>query len=313
MPHVGHPLTGLAIGMATLPAVGEPRVRRVWLGACVLAACLPDLVAWKLRLAGLALPHNALSAPLPVAAASVLIVAWLRFGFGERRGAALLALPLATASHGLLDAINGGVPMLWPFSAVVLGADWLGLDAIEGWRRLAVEIALFAPLVAAAWLIGRRPRGAASAWRHPAQLVPLVPVAAFAVAQLLGRWEYQQGIDRLGGNEPEAAMAHFRAALRWQPLAHVDESLYYLADCHLRLGNDATAAAIYIRAAQADPRNPIMRFGLARVYLYAADPAYHRPDEGLRLMEQVHAESEPGPYREMVATVLARVRESQLP
>lgn len=95
--------------------------------------------------------------------------------FGRRRAREVAAYGAAYASHGLLDflttKIGGGVELLWPFSPDRLGLRLWGLSEVPsrlpaaevlGW--LAVEAALFAPLLAAALyarrLAAKKERGA---------------------------------------------------------------------------------------------------------------------------------------------------------
>lgn len=86
----------------------------------------------------------------------------LIFSLGLRRARDGAAYGLAFASHCLLDFLTtkegGGVELLWPFSADRLALRWTGLSELPSrlpatsiLKWLAVEFALFAPLLLAAW------------------------------------------------------------------------------------------------------------------------------------------------------------------
>ena len=82
----------------------------------------------------------------------------LVLSLGKRRVREAVAYGLAYASHGILDYLTtkegGGVELLWPFSSERFVFGWVGLSelpsrmpAIEVVKSLALEIALFAPLL----------------------------------------------------------------------------------------------------------------------------------------------------------------------
>ncbi len=86
---------------------------------------------------------------------------------GLRRARDAAAYGLAFASHCVLDFLTtkegGGVELLWPFSTDRLALRWAGLSelpsrlpplAILKW--LAVELALFTPLLLVVWYWRRR-------------------------------------------------------------------------------------------------------------------------------------------------------------
>jgi hypothetical protein len=148
MPHIGHLLTGAAIGAAT---AGEPRsrvLRNTWIGGAILLAAAPDVAEWLARLAGATFPHNALASIPIVTAASIVLFVGLRLGLRERRLLVFAAIS-ALASHTLLDTLDGGIPLWWPFSRKEIGPDWLGLGIERGAARLIREWLIFAPLAAA--------------------------------------------------------------------------------------------------------------------------------------------------------------------
>lgn len=85
---------------------------------------------------------------------------------GKQQLKKVLVYGLAFASHGVLDYVTSkqgsGVALLWPFSTARLKFGWLGLSEVpskltpvEIIEALAVEIALFTPLLLAIWLIRR--------------------------------------------------------------------------------------------------------------------------------------------------------------
>ena len=85
---------------------------------------------------------------------------------GKRQFRNAMAFGLAFASHGLLDFLTskngGGVELLWPFSQAKLILGWWGLSEVpskltrmEILESLALELALFSPLLLATFLLRR--------------------------------------------------------------------------------------------------------------------------------------------------------------
>ena len=166
MPAIGHALVGVAVGAATAHAPRSRVLRRAWLGLCVLLAMLPDVAEWTLAALGAALPHSAI-AGLPVAlGAAAACMLLTRCVLGDRWLVSITAA-VALLSHTLLDAVDGGIPLLWPFSPDVIGATWITPAGAETGARLARELALFVPiaiagLAAAAWRNGPAAGGVAA-------------------------------------------------------------------------------------------------------------------------------------------------------
>lgn len=164
MPLLGHGLVGLGIGAATSADVRSPWLRNAWLGAVVTLAYLPDLLEWFVRLAGYSMPHSAwASLPMTVLGCAVLALT-LRFMLHERAGLPLLAGAIALASHGVLDLVDGGIPLWWPFSRIVAGPDWIPNDRDGLGGALVKEVCLFAPFAAAGCVcaVWRKRAGVAS-------------------------------------------------------------------------------------------------------------------------------------------------------
>ena len=99
---------------------------------------------------------------------ALFIVALFLLLLGRRRLAEALAYGLAYASHVLLDygtsRVSDGVELLWPFTRERMKLGWHGLSeepskltAAEILAALALELALFAPLLLGA-LLWRRAR-----------------------------------------------------------------------------------------------------------------------------------------------------------
>jgi membrane-bound metal-dependent hydrolase YbcI (DUF457 family) len=97
---------------------------------------------------------------------ALLVCALFLFGLGLRRARAAAGYGLAYASHALLDfattKVGGGVELFWPFSSERLGLGWRGLSELpsrlmpaEIFKALCLELALFAPLLAAVLWLGR--------------------------------------------------------------------------------------------------------------------------------------------------------------
>ncbi|HMQ15423.1 MAG TPA: hypothetical protein PKC49_05555 [Phycisphaerae bacterium] len=174
MPHLAHGLTGLAIGVASVGESRRPAVHAGWLGACVTLAYLPDLIEWLLLLCGVRTARSA-PASLPVSmAAALAVIAIVRLALRETRWPILVAAGAAVLSHSLLDALDGGIPALWPWSAETFGwEDAFGLDAGRGAGRVHAEAVLFMPLLALGLLIRAGRLG-----REPDRLVALLALAA---------------------------------------------------------------------------------------------------------------------------------------
>jgi inner membrane protein len=126
---ISHAVAGLALGAALRPAPSDlgagidPPPARYWaLGAT--AAMLPDADVLAFRL-GIpyehVLGHRGLSHSLPFAAALAGLLTWAAFRdarWGGARGRLWVYLVLATASHGVLDALTSGghgIAFLAPF------------------------------------------------------------------------------------------------------------------------------------------------------------------------------------------------------
>jgi inner membrane protein len=111
MPTVfSHAIAGVALGVALRGPALPPRV---WL-AGALCAVLPDadVLAFRFQVPwGHVLGHRGITHSLAFAALLAAIVAWSVFRarlWDGRRGVLWLFLFLATASHGVLDALTDG-------------------------------------------------------------------------------------------------------------------------------------------------------------------------------------------------------------
>jgi hypothetical protein len=154
MPQFGHGLVGLGLGAATIADPRTPALRDCWIGLTVLLAYLPDVLEWLAALAGLRLPHSA-PASIPIGLLSILaVLGLLRFRFREPGRAALVVAACAVASHSLLDAVNGGIPLWWPIHGRPSGSDWLGLRELSPQRRTWEESRLFLPVLAVGVAVG---------------------------------------------------------------------------------------------------------------------------------------------------------------
>ncbi|NUQ48611.1 MAG: metal-dependent hydrolase, partial [Phycisphaerae bacterium] len=174
MPHLAHGLTGLAIGVASVAESRRPAVHAGWVGACVTLAYLPDLVEWLLVLSGVWTVRSAPASLLISGISALAVILLVRLGLRETRWPVLAAAAAAVLSHSLLDALDGGIPALWPWHAETFGwEDALGLDALRGTGRVHAEAVLFMPLLALGLLIRSGRLG-----REPDRLVALLAVAA---------------------------------------------------------------------------------------------------------------------------------------
>ncbi len=179
MPHIGHALTGLGIGLA---ASGEPRSRTLqgcWLGLCLTLSCWQDAAEWFGRLFGVRVWHSG-PAGLPVSLVVIGAVAWwLRRRLREPL-VVIVAAGAAVVSHGLLDMADGGIPLWWPFWRSNVGAELLRLERWEGSARYLTELRLFAPLVAAGFVVGAWRLGV-GAWALAAGLAATAATIVLAV------------------------------------------------------------------------------------------------------------------------------------
>ena len=171
MPTVfSHAVVGLAIGTA-VPA-GATAGRLALAGA--LCAAAPDLDVIGLRLGvpwGHVLGHRGITHSLPFAAALAAVVVALLFPRAvpaPRRWMLWLVLFLATASHGLLDAMTdggSGIAFFAPFDRTRYFLPWqplpvspIGVSQFFGPRGLAImeaEVVLLWIPAGILWLLGR--------------------------------------------------------------------------------------------------------------------------------------------------------------
>lgn len=186
MPQFGHGLVGLGLGAATLRDPSSPVIRDCWIGLTLLLAYLPDVSEWLAALLGLRLPHSAPAAAPLCLLAMLVTVALLRFGFREHGPVALAAAACAVASHTLLDASNGGIPMWWPFDSRLAGSDWLGLRELSPQRRLWEESRLFLPVFTVGVAVGIMRAAGGGLIAGLAAGLALCTVALAAVGRLLG-------------------------------------------------------------------------------------------------------------------------------
>jgi inner membrane protein len=178
MPTVfSHAIAGAALATAMRPWGRWGRV--VWLAALCAMAPDADVIAfWAGVPWGHVLGHRGITHSLAFAAALAAVVAGLAFrgpGWRGRRGVVWLALFVATASHGALDALTdggSGIAFLAPFDDTRYYAPWhpIRVSPISvsrflserGLRVLQSEMVWVwlpsALLVAAAWIVRRGAR-----------------------------------------------------------------------------------------------------------------------------------------------------------
>ena len=155
MPQLGHGFVGLAIGAATAGDPGSSTTRNRWLGLAVLLACLPDLLEWLARHAAVRLPHSALASVPMLVLCSLAALLVVRYLLREKSRVALAAVVVALASHTLLDMLDGGIPLAWPFSNEIIGPHWkLSLTYGSAGERLRYESLRFLPVLAIGLAVG---------------------------------------------------------------------------------------------------------------------------------------------------------------
>lgn len=147
MPHLGHVLVGAGLGLATRADVKRPLLRAAWVSSLTLLACLPDVLEWAGLLIERPLPRDGGAAAIVLAPIGLAVVAglWL---LGERSWRLALAALAALASHSLMDGLDGGIPLWWPWSRERVGpADGLGWDGLSLAERTGREVLLFGPVL----------------------------------------------------------------------------------------------------------------------------------------------------------------------
>lgn len=133
-----HAIAGAAAGAF----YRAPHHRRRVIALAAICAALPDLdlIGWALGVSPLApLGHRGLTHSLPFAILlGTVVAAVLPAATRRDRAAAAAALILATATHGLLDALTTYAPTgpaLWaPFSNQRYRFAWMPLTGAGGWR-----------------------------------------------------------------------------------------------------------------------------------------------------------------------------------
>lgn len=150
---VAHGLVGASIVAALSRTQAERSFKPLLAGALLAnAADLDFFLVFAFHLRGW---HRGFSHSIAFALVVFLVFV---LSLGRRRVREAVVYGLAYASHGILDYLTtkegGGVQLLWPFSTERLAFGWVGLSelpsrmpAIEVVKSLALELALFAPLL----------------------------------------------------------------------------------------------------------------------------------------------------------------------
>ncbi len=320
MPQIGHGLVGLGAGAA---AVGVPRstaLNACWFGALVLLAYVPDVAEWLAGLLGWFGPHSALAGVPALLVTGVLVVILLRFGFREKRLVVFIVAVSVLASHTLLDALDGGIPLLWPFGRGLIGARWLPITGDTAAQRLRAECLVFLPLAGLGIAIGilrmrhargRKPWRAAFQARALANLIPLMPVIMLGAVQVHAAEQARRGAACERQGQLTEAIAHYRAAARFRPLGLEIQAIYRIALCQRRTGAFGLAYVTLTDALRRDPQNLLLNVGLADLYLTAVGTEYHRPADARRLAEYIIARSERESSRTLGEKLLERARRAE--
>jgi membrane-bound metal-dependent hydrolase YbcI (DUF457 family) len=150
---VAHGLLGASIVAAAHPQPTKRYVMPLLVGAFLAnAADLDFFLVVTLHSKGW---HRGFSHSIMLALFVCLI---LNLSLGRRHIREAIAFGFAFASHGVLDYVTtkegGGIELLWPFCSDRFVFGWVGLSelpsrlpAIEIVKSLAVEFALFTPLL----------------------------------------------------------------------------------------------------------------------------------------------------------------------
>lgn len=295
MPQLGHGLVGLGVAAATYPHVRSGGLRSAWFGLGVTLAYLPDLVEWGLRWMDLRPVHSAPASLLALALSCAVAVGALRVVFRESSPVALAGACAAIGSHTLLDALDGGVPLLWPWSSASIGADLLAALGDAPGGRLGLELLVFAPLTllgALCGAIGWRSPGASRAarrgpLRHGWQLVALSPVLILGAFQVMAWREMKLGYACHNRGEYEAAIPHYQRAADLRPVDWEGAARFRVDYCLFRAGHEREALSRFLAALQADPRSFAYNSGLAELYLLARDATLRRPADGRALLDRL--------------------------
>ena len=163
---LGHGLAALAAGWAVAGVRTERRDRVRQVAILVAIGIAPDLDLVVNR-------HSMESHSIGAAVLVASLAAWQRWPVASSRLAIGVAVALAWLSHPILDVLSSdtsaplGVMALWPFSGahVYTGWDVFGPISRRYWldnfwainlTSIAREVAILAPIAAAAWFFRRK-------------------------------------------------------------------------------------------------------------------------------------------------------------
>lgn len=126
-----------------------------------------------------------------------------------------------------------------------------------------------------------------------AQVLPCFPVVLLGAVELYAWDQMRQGVALETGGDPAAALPYYQRTRRFMPVDLESAALFRTGICHMRLGREATAYRTFRRGLEREPDSPRFRYGLAILFLGAKDPYWYRPDEAIRLAEELveHADS----------------------
>jgi len=273
---LGHALVGLGVGAATVPDARSPWLARGWLGTALTLAYWPDVLEWLGGLLGWSPPHSAFASLLPVMVSCAALVLLLRLALKETSRPILAAACGLVFSHLVLDLIDGGIPIWWPFSSRVVGPDWIPNGRGELAARVSKEVWLFVP-VAAAGLAGLVWRCRAGLWLAGVAAVALQVVIVGSIAEQVVLMAAPGGV--LVAAALVAPRRWPRPALLWQVVPAVPvlvlAAVQFYAEQQMRLGlryqlerDYVSAQRYYARCARL---RPIGHDDLARYLIQVLD------------------------------------------
>lgn len=196
MPQIGHGLLAVGLYAATAHRPAAPVLRSAWPGVLLLGAYLPDVVEWLFKVAGGHVAHSGL-ASVPVLACYLAAAALWLWSLRERDPVVICTLLAAIASHTVLDALSGGIPLWWPIWDRRVGGTLLEVWDFPLSHKLLLETTRYAPvaLLGVALAIARRGgpgRGAAALallaasgvawWQSSAVSMAVIAAAMVAIA-----------------------------------------------------------------------------------------------------------------------------------
>jgi hypothetical protein len=168
-------------------------------------------------------------------------------------------------------------------SQLSLGFSFLFLSAIASWAKSPWLVLAGAIGVGLTGLVVCRPP---LNFHHVWQVVPLLPVLLLAAVHFYIEKERVIGEDYCLREEYAPALVHFNRSARFVSTnGESAVTLYRIAFCHRKLGDEQEAYRLYTRGLKKFPDHTVFKYGLAELFLTAREPDLRRPQEVFHLAE----------------------------